>query len=138
MAVADVADIEITSHQSYVWRRDLPSVIALGFGLDFIRGLNVADDPLYPADNVPVIFADTATNAAHSQEIVKFILARFELSMNTLSDSKLRAAAQIVMPISSFVNLTLFFNDKLDELVRMGVTSKDKIEEARRNLSISK
>ena len=85
----------------------------------------------YPAPGLPTIFADGVLNFQPSPQVVKFYLFAFEASTNAVSEQRFNPVAQVVMPMSAFVNTVAFFGSIAERLVKDGVVSQAELDQTR-------
>lgn len=94
--------------------------------------LDAASDqevPVYAPTHSPVAYADTVTSFAHTSEVAKFYFARFDPSANGVGPRKTEIVAQVVMPLESFVGMTLFFQEMLEVVKERGAITDEKIQQ---------
>jgi hypothetical protein len=84
------------------------------------------------APGVPSIFCDGVVNVAPSGQEAKFYLYRTD--RDTVAGPTQERAyrnqiiAQIIMPLDSYIQTTLFFNRVLNALVDNGMVSQERID----------
>lgn len=79
----------------------------------------------------PTVFADGVASVAPSNEVIKFYLSRLEPHFFAKEPVKNQPVAQVIMPISGFVNTAVFFQRVLESLKASGVVSDSQIEDAK-------
>jgi hypothetical protein len=62
----------------------------------------------YPPEDLPTIFSDGIANFANSTEIFKFYLFRQDPSITGEGPPETRMAAQVIMPMASFLGSVAF------------------------------
>jgi hypothetical protein len=88
------------------------------------------DQPIYPPESVPVIFADGIANFANSTDFFKFYLFRQDPSISGFGQAEVRAAAQIVMPMSGALLSIAFLNLVMEDLASKDPNIAQKWEDA--------
>src|SRR5580704_11518230 len=88
--------------------------------------------PEYPAPSFPTVFADGVSNIAYGPVIVKFFLTRLEPSITVINAPvKPQPFAQVVMPLDGFLSTFVFFENLVENLVRQGTVSQEKLNNLR-------
>lgn len=90
-----------------------------------------AKEPVFPPADIPTYFSDGFLNLARSPEVVKFYIARIDPSLNSTEESITQAVAQVVMPMSSFVEMCAFFEQALEGYIKEGVVKQAALDTAR-------
>ncbi len=85
----------------------------------------------YPSPALPTIFADGVLNFQPGQQVVKFYLFAFEASTTSVSEHRFNPVAQVVMPVSAFLNTVAFFDSVAQRLVKDGVVSQAELDQTR-------
>jgi hypothetical protein len=91
---------------------------------------DVDQQPIYPAETVPVIFADGIANFVNSSEFFKFYLFRHDPSISGFGPTESRAAAQVVLPMSGALLSIAFLNLVVNDLASKFPDIAQKWEEA--------
>jgi hypothetical protein len=81
-------------------------------------------EPEY-APGLPVAFADMVASCSHSSELAKFYLARIDASANAVGARRTEYVAQVVMPLSGFIESVDFLNDMLRQIGDTGNITDD-------------
>jgi hypothetical protein len=89
-------------------------------------------DPSFPNEHLPVIYADFVFNAQPQGQVMKMYLGRTEPSLNNSSETLSQPVAQVVMPLASFLNTAIFFEQVLKWLVSDGYLSEDEVGRSRK------
>ncbi len=82
------------------------------------------------AGSFPTIFSDGILNLANSFHVVKFYLGQNDPSY-TGTSSHLKVAAQIVMPMDSFIASFIFLENAVENLKRDGFITEDDLTSVR-------
>jgi hypothetical protein len=85
----------------------------------------------YPSEYIPTIFADGVINFNRNQEVVRFYLSRLDPPLDAEGRPDLRSIAQVVMPVSRFLETAAFFENVLSRLVADGVVKEDDVQKVR-------
>ena len=80
--------------------------------------------PKFPPPEVPTIFADGVLNHAHTAEMVKFYLGRVDPSENQVPGNDQCAIAQVVLPMTGFLEMVSFFNTAVEAFITDGSASR--------------
>ncbi len=87
--------------------------------------------PGFPSEGIPVIYADGVANIAPSAQVIKFYLYRTDPNTGAtyppLDQYKNQICAQIIMPTASFVQICMFFERSLKQLVTMGIVAQEQV-----------
>lgn len=78
-----------------------------------------------PPASIPTVFADGVANLAPTSEIMKFYLYRSDPDILAKPEYQNQVVAQIIMPLSAFVEVALFFERALQSLVSRGLVSNE-------------
>ena len=92
----------------------------------------VAQPPTqFPSPTTQVVFADGVWSLTNSPAVVKYYLARLDPSF--AGDGKVQAnpVVQVIMPIGGFVDMCVFFEAQLRDLVNRGFVSEERLAQAR-------
>ena len=85
----------------------------------------------FPAQGVPTIFADGVLNLQHSPQVVKFYLFALEASTSSSAEQRFSPVAQVVMPVSAFINTVAFFDSIAERLVKDGMVTQAELDRTR-------
>jgi hypothetical protein len=86
--------------------------------------VRIAQDP-------QVIFADLVSTHTVGMGISKFFLARIDPDPEGVARNKIEPVAQIVMPMSGFVQMWAFFEHRLKIMKKENIISQSEIDNAR-------
>ena len=85
----------------------------------------------YPSPGLPTIFADGVLNFQSGQQVVKFYLFALEASTTSVSEHRFNPVAQVVMPVSAFLNTVAFFDSVAQRMVKDGLVSQAELDRTR-------
>ena len=85
----------------------------------------------FPPPGAPTIFADGVLNLQQSPQVVKFYLFAFEASIGSGAEQRFNPVAQVVMPVSAFINTVAFFDSIADQMVKDGVVAQADLDRTR-------
>ena len=86
----------------------------------------------FPPPNFPTVYADGVMNVAHGSQVVKFYLSRFDPSFNVSnSASQNTPIAQVIMPLYSFIDTAVFFEQALNAMVAEGLITQEYVDALR-------
>lgn len=85
----------------------------------------------YPPPGLPTHFADGVLNFQSGQQVVKFYLFAFEASTSSMTEHRFNPVAQVVMPVSAFINTVAFFDSVAQKLIKDGVVSQAELDQTR-------
>ena len=85
----------------------------------------------FPSPSVPTIFADGVLNLQNSPQVVKFYLFALEASTSSSAEQRFTPVAQVVMPVSAFINTVVFFDSVAERLVKDGMVAQADIDRTR-------
>jgi hypothetical protein len=88
----------------------------------------------FPPPQLPTVFADGVTNLATSLSVAKFYLARNDPSLTGDGQNRLQVFAQIIMPISGFLQAFAFFERTIDNMAKDNPTIARELAAARKAL----
>lgn len=88
-------------------------------------------EPGFPDAQIPTFFADGVSNFATIYGTVRFYLARQYPENIGGGTYKNQPFAQVIMPVSAFVQMTTFFEKALKHFATNGTISLDVINAAR-------
>ena len=92
----------------------------------------------YPSAALPTVFADGITNVAPGPQVVKFYLHRLAASLSGANDFLAQQILQIIMPTQSFLQMSIFFTDAIDDMVEKNLIPKETVEQARQEYAAAK
>jgi hypothetical protein len=98
-------------------------------------------EPTFPSPSLPTIFADGVSNFFHSPEVGKFYFSRIDPELEGGPEIQQQIVAQVVMPMTSFVNTAAFFMKAVDRLIAQGAVSREQwagAQESYTNLEFKK
>lgn len=90
---------------------------------------------LFPDANIPTVFADGVSNFQPAPETGRFYLVRFDPAVNGKPESAVHAVAQVVMPLSAFVQTTIFFENMLRIAVADGHVTQADVDDVRKRFA---
>jgi hypothetical protein len=96
-----------------------------------MEGGIMTDNPKHPHPGMPAIFSDGVESMTNNSEVVKFYLARFDPDIQAVGPSEITTVAQVIMPISAFIQTALFFDLRLERLIAEGKTTSAEIDRVR-------
>jgi hypothetical protein len=70
----------------------------------------------FPPAQLPTVFADGVINLATTSSIAKFYLARNDPSFTGDNRNRMQIFAQVVMPLSGFLQAFAFFERTIDNM----------------------
>lgn len=89
---------------------------------------SASPEPIYAESNLPVAYVDTVSSLSFTGETVKFYLARFDPSINSVGTNKTQVVAQVIMPISGFASATIFLQHMLGVIRERGAISDEQMQ----------
>ncbi|MGH7009068.1 MAG: hypothetical protein ACRED7_11740 [Stellaceae bacterium] len=92
-------------------------------------------DPNFPGSSFPTVFADGILNFAHTAQVTKFYLYRFEPSFDG-AQNRVTPFTQIVMSIDAFVNSYVLMEKGIEKLLKLGIVTQDQLNQRRKEISL--
>ena len=87
-----------------------------------------------PPASFPTVYADGVLNVAPGPYTVKFYLLRLDPAFDGNPEARAQPFLQIAMPTISFVQMVVFFEKALADLVKQGVVAQSMVDEVRKAL----
>ena len=81
-------------------------------------------DP-YPNESIPTIFSDGVSSAQNGIEVVRFYLSRFDPNTSGSGPMQNEPVAQVIMPVSGFVQTVNFLSKMLSRLEESGTVAPE-------------
>ena len=72
----------------------------------------------FPPANFPTLYMDGFANIAPQGSVIKLYIYRSDVEMTGLPENKPQIFAQVIMPVSAFIQSALFLHDSLEKLVK--------------------
>jgi hypothetical protein len=90
----------------------------------------------FPLSTIPTLYADGVVNIAPSPNIAKFYFFRSDPDQSAAPQYQNQVVAQIVMPISGFLQMAAFFEKAAKTFAERGTFSKELWENSRKSEGI--
>lgn len=87
----------------------------------------------FPSSALPTVFADGIANVAPANGVIRFYLYRSDPDQVGGPAYKNQAIAQVVMPVSGFLQAAAFFEKSVDFFVSQGTIAHDAVIFARKS-----
>jgi hypothetical protein len=84
----------------------------------------------FPASGMPTVYADGVTTIQPTPEVIKFYLARIDPNLKADGRALTQPFAQVVMPMSGFLQTVAFFGKMVQNLIDQRVVTKEQVDEA--------
>jgi hypothetical protein len=88
-------------------------------------------DSEFPTANFPTVFADGVLSLAPGPGIVKYYLYRVDPNMFGRGGMAANPSLQVVMPLSGFVEMAVFFEKQISDLISQGQISREAVDQLR-------
>lgn len=85
----------------------------------------------FPPANIATVFADGILNAAPSASVVKFYLYRTDPDQGGAAKFKNQVFAQVVMPLTGFIQAAVFFERVIKQFTSTGVIPESIVNDIR-------
>lgn len=86
----------------------------------------------YPTPQIPTVFADAVLNLSTTDALAKFYLARNDPSFSGEAPGKVQVFAQVVMPLSGFLQAFAFLEKTIDNMGKNNALIPQLLESARK------
>jgi hypothetical protein len=105
-----------------------------------IESLKAEGTPMeegFPPSTLHTLYCDGISNLAPNPHVMKFYLFRADPDMLGKPGYKNQTIAQVVMPISAFIQTSLFFDRALKQFTEQGVIPQQLVNEIKRTADVA-
>ena len=85
----------------------------------------------YPPPNMLTVYADGIVSIAQTYEVVKVYLAKNDNPVDGEGDAKPATVAQVIFPMSVFVNTFAFFETTIKRYIKDGLVRQEDLDRIR-------